>query len=121
MSDTGSGSDESGGTFTWVGAVILIAIGVVFLLQNLGYPVPGNWWALFLLIPALAAFASGWRTYTQAGNRLTAASGGSFVSGLVLIGFALVFLFDIDVDWGLLWPAVLILIGAGALARGFFK
>ncbi len=62
---------DQGGPGIWIAAAILIGVGVVFLLQNPGYAIPGNWWALFLLIPA--AFAL-W-TRGTATSRTAAASG----------------------------------------------
>ena len=49
----------------WAGAVALIVIGVVFLLRNAGVTFPGNWWALFLVIPILGALGSAWQTYRR--------------------------------------------------------
>jgi hypothetical protein len=47
------GRDWSNG---WFG-VALIALGMLFLVQNyLGYELR-NWWALFILIPAIGSFA----------------------------------------------------------------
>jgi hypothetical protein len=104
-----------------VGALVLIAIGVIFLLQNMGYHLPGNWWALFLFIPAAYTLAGAWRSYRAAGGEVTMAVIGPLLGGLVLLALGLVFLFDLDVDWGLVMPIVLILLGAGALARSFLR
>jgi hypothetical protein len=97
----------------WVGGAVLIALGIVFLLQNLGLFYLNNWWALFILIPAFGAFASAWRIYQAAGGHLVAPARGSLFGGLVFTLIALIFLFGLN--WGLLWPIILILIGAGAL------
>jgi len=97
----------------WIGGLVLIAIGVILLLQNLNLFVePFNWWALFILIPAVAAFAEAWRHYQEAG-RLTRKATGSLIGGLLLLSIAVVFLFNLD--WGLFWPLILIVIGIGAL------
>ena len=36
---------------SWLVGIILIGLGAIFLAQNFGYPIPHNWWALFLLLP----------------------------------------------------------------------
>jgi len=99
----------------WIAALILIGIGVVLLLQNLGLAVPHNWWALFLLIPAGAGFYGALRIYRREG-RLTAASIGPFTGGVALVVLAVIFLLDLQI-WNWVGPIALILIGLGILAR----
>ena len=53
-----SGGSRAKGPGALIAAVIIIAVGLVFLLQNMGYALPGNWWALFLLIPGIGALMS---------------------------------------------------------------
>jgi LiaF transmembrane domain len=99
----------------WIFGLVLIAIGALFLLQDAGLPVlVGNWWALFILIPAVAAFAAAWRLYRQEG-RLTAQSTGLITGGLVPLTIALIFLFNFD--FGYAWPVLLLVIGGGMLLR----
>jgi len=81
------------------------------LLQNLGASLLNNWWALFILIPALGAFANAWRAYQEAGGHLTASARSSLFGGLILTLVAAIFLFNLS--WGLLGPILLILIGIG--------
>jgi hypothetical protein len=97
----------------WVGGVLLILIGIVFLARNLTGFGLDNWWALFILIPAFGSLAQAWRIYQSSGGRLTPAARGPLTGGLVLLLVAAVFLFD--VDWGQVWPVILIVIGVGAL------
>ena len=97
---------------SWVGAVVLIALGLIFLAQNMTGFAWGNWWALFILIPAGFACARAWQAY-QAAGRLTREASGPFVGGLVLTTVALIFLFELS--WGLLWPVFLILGGIAVL------
>jgi hypothetical protein len=97
----------------WVGGAILIVLGLVFLMQNLGVLALNNWWALFILIPAIGSFTAAWRTYQNAGGRLTAASRGSLIGGLVLTMIAAVFLFNLN--WAWFGPVLIILAGIGLL------
>jgi cell wall-active antibiotic response 4TMS protein YvqF len=101
----------------WIVGLVLIALGGVFLLQNAGLAVlPGNWWALFILIPAFAAFASAW-TFYQQDRQFTPRVVGLITGGLVPLTIALMFLFNFDFGGG--WPFLLIVIGAGMLLRSF--
>jgi hypothetical protein len=100
----------------WILGLILIAVGGVFLLQNAGLPVlVGNWWALFILIPALGAFAAAWTLYRQDGH-FTPRVVGLITGGLVPLTIALIFLFNFS--FGSAWPVLLVVLGAGILLRG---
>lgn len=100
----------------WTAGLVLIAIGLIFLWQNLtGWSLSGNWWALFILIPALGAFWAGYNFARQDrhwSRRATATAWGGAFPLLV----ALIFLFNMD--WGRVWPLFLILAGVGIV---FFR
>ncbi|MFZ5855698.1 MAG: LiaF transmembrane domain-containing protein [Chloroflexota bacterium] len=104
---------QSGGG--WIIGIILIVLGGLFLAQDMGtYRFPfSNWWALFILIPAIGAFARGWRYYQESGSRLSAKASGAFLLGILLLLVTLGFLFNID--WTFFGPAVIILAGLGIL------
>jgi hypothetical protein len=99
-------------------ALVLIALGGIFLLQNLGrLPAWGNWWALFILIPAAGSAGTAWTLYRRAGDRVTPAARRSALGAVALTFVAAMFLFGLN--WGLLWPVFLILFGLEALvSRG---
>lgn len=101
----------------WLPGVVLIAIGVIFLFTNLTGFSLDNWWALFILIPAVSNFGNAWRKYQRHG-RLTRGARGSITGGLILTLIASAFLFDLD--WGLIWPVFLIIGGISALFSGWF-
>ena len=100
----------------WVGGVVLIVLGIVFLLQNTGAFSLENWWALFILIPALGAFGRARSNYQDAGGRLTAAVRSALMGGVVLTVVAAAFLFNLN--WGLLGPVLILLAGIGLLING---
>ena len=102
-----------------IGGVVLIFLGVVFLLRNLGYPIPRNWWAVFILVPAFAAFNSAWSMYRRNGRQVTPPVTGAAIGGLILTGIAIVFLLGLDL--GLFWPLILILLGVAALSGGIWR
>ena len=99
----------------WVAGVILIVLGIAFLFQNTGnFTIPlRNWWALFILIPAIGAFERAWQMYRDAGNHLTAQTRSSLLVGLVLTLVTAAFLFNIN--WTFFGPALIILAGLGIL------
>jgi hypothetical protein len=99
---------RAGRSYAWIGGVILILLGVIFLLQNMGIPFLANWWALFILIPAFWAFVAAWDSY-QDNGRLTRGGAGSLAGGTLLTILALVFLLNLNV--GLFWPVLLIVGG----------
>ena len=92
------------------GGIALIALGVIFLVQNyLGYELR-NWWALFILIPAAAALSSAYYAW-RAGS--SAAAAGSLTMGLVFVAIAAIFL--LDLPWRLAWPVLFIVAGLGLI------
>ena len=95
----------------WTAGLILIVLGVLFLLRNTGtFDIPlKNWWALFILIPAIGAFDTALRTYHRTGNRLDRVARSSLLVGLVLTFVTAIFLFDIS--WTFFGPILIILVG----------
>jgi CDP-diglyceride synthetase len=95
----------------WPG-LILIAIGSYFLLVNFTGFRLDNWWALFILIPAVGSLDKARNEYRAAGHMNKAVRGalsGALITALV----AAAFLFNLD--WGLIWPLFLIIVAVGAL------
>lgn len=104
--------DRSG---AWVGAAVLIALGVIFLLRNAGVslPVLDNWWALFILIPAVTSFSRAARIYQRNGHRVDRGVRSALFGGFVLTLVSLAFL--LSAQWRIIWPIFLILAGLSAL------
>jgi len=99
----------------WILGLVLIALGGLFLLRNAGVPVPvGNWWALFILIPAIGAFLNARELYLQNGQ-VTLGVVALITGGLLPLTIALIFLFE--ADFGALWPVLMVMIGTGILLR----
>ncbi len=102
----------------WVLGGVLIAIGVFLLLRNMTGQGMGNWWALFILIPAIASLANAWRLY-QVSGQVTEGVIGPLVGGVILLFvFAMLFF---GFNWGFFWPVLLILAGIGALVGVFAR
>ena len=100
---------------SWVVGLILIVLGGLFLLRNTGtFDIPlRNWWALFILIPAIGSLDTARRMYRAAGDQLTGPARGSLLVGLVLLFVTAVFLFDLN--WSLFGPILIILAGIAIL------
>ena len=95
--------------------IILILLGTLFFLNNTDtfeFPLK-NWWALFILIPAIGSLDSALRMYRSAGNQLTAAAQGSLLVGLVLCLVTITFLFGLNMSY--FGPILIILVGVGIL------
>jgi hypothetical protein len=97
----------------WIAGGVLILAGVVFLLTNVAGVSLQNWWALFILIPALGSLWTAYTMFKRSGGKFTAASRGPLVGGLVLLGVTAMFLFNLD--WEKAWPVLLIVAGAAVL------
>lgn len=96
----------------WIGGAILILIGLLLFGRNLGIASFDNWWALFILLPALGSFSTAWRMY-QAAGRLTMHARSALIAGIILTLVTATFL--VNLNWTYLGPALLILAGVGLL------
>lgn len=105
----------------WIAGIILILLGGAFLLRNTGlFNIPFvNWWALFILIPAIGSLDSAVRIYHHAGNQLTSAARGSLLVGLVLTFVTIMFLFNIS--WTFFGPLLIILVGIGIIVNATIR
>jgi hypothetical protein len=99
----------------WLGGVVLIGVGLFFLLGNVfSVNLSGNWWAVFILIPAIYNLERAWRAY-QSDGYLSEKARSSLIGGLLIGAVAFIFLFGLSFgDW---WPLFLIIVGIGALLK----
>ena len=97
---------------TWLGGLALIAVGLVFLVQNFTGIGLGNWWALFILIPALWAFWRAWSLY-QEDRHITRRVANTIYGGVFPFIVAMIFL--LNLDWGRIWPVFLVAAGVGVV------
>ena len=95
-------------TTRFTGAIVLIGLGVVFLLSQMDIlNLSGNWWAIFIALPAAVMLYNAYTAYNRAGH-LTAKVRKN-VSGGVIVGT--VALIAATGQWGRLWPLFLIVPG----------
>jgi len=92
----------------WIWGAALILLGIIFLLQNTGIYTLRNWWALFILIPAVGAFSNGWNAYRNEG-RLSIHARGSLLTGFVMTMLAAIFLFNLN--WTIYAPVLILMAG----------
>ena len=112
---------DSSRTGTWTVGLILILLGGMFLMRNMGtfnFPLK-NWWALFILIPAVGAIDTALRAYRNAGDQWNAQARGSMGVGILLSLVTIMFLFDLS--WIYFGPALIILAGIGILVNAGFR
>ena len=96
----------------WIGGLILIGLGTIFLFNSFSIPLIANWWALFMFIPGIIKLKDALQGWRQDGQ-ITPSSRGSLIGGLFLTVIGSAFLFNLD--WGYVWPFFLIIAGIGAL------
>ena len=105
---------KSSGGIVW--GLILIVLGTLFLLQQLTDFTFENWWALFILIPAIGAFSGAYAAFRHTG-RFSEGVRSGISSGLIILAVA--FMFLLDLDWSTWWPVMLIMGAFSFFLSGF--
>ena len=104
-----------------LGAVVII-VGLLFLAREHGYKLDflwiDNWWALFILIPAVA-MATRVVTRVRRQGRFDAEAAGTSIGALATGLVAIMFL--LDWDFGKWWPLFIVLGGLSIVISGFAK
>ena len=101
----------------WIG-LAFIAGGAIILLNQSGLiPFELNWWAFFILIPAIGSFSSAYNRYRATNNLFDMSVMMPALIGLFMIGlmFNLLSGNGWNFNWNLLWPIMLIIIGLGMI------
>ena len=100
--------------------LVFIIVGVIFLARNLGYdidlPYLHNWWALFILIPAVTRLHDAWSRYRSNGEVLDSVVRRALVSGAACVLVAAMFL--LELSWHTWWPLFVIFGGVAYLLQG---
>lgn len=101
----------------WIG-LAFIAGGAIILLNQSGLvSFEMNWWAFFILIPAIGSFSSAYHRYRTTNNLFDMSVMMPALIGMVMIGL----MFNLlggngwNFNWNLLWPVMLIIIGLGMI------
>jgi hypothetical protein len=94
----------------WIAGGVFMMMGILLLVSSITGAPFDNWWALFILIPALGSLYVAMRTYTETGAMMEAVRK-PLTGGLILLLVSVMFLFNLD--WGRYWPFILIIAGGG--------
>ena len=104
-------------TTRMIGAVALIVVGLLFLLsENKILILTGNWWALFIAIPAVLLLYNAYSAYNR-DQQITAYVRKNLSGGVIL---SLVTIMAATDRWGSLWPLFLIVVGV-LILFGFMR
>ena len=101
----------------WIG-LAFIAGGVMVLLNQSGWlSVNFNWWAFFIVIPAIGSFGNAYNRYRTTNNLFDMGVMMPALIGLFMIGlmFNLLSGNGWNFNWNLLWPLMFIIIGLGMI------
>lgn len=98
---------------------VVVILGVLFLLQNFGVPLPfqslQNWWALFILLGAVPPLSYA-VARLQRTRRVDAGVLHGLMSAAVVVMVALIFL--LDLSWDRWWPLFVIYGGLWMMVKG---
>jgi len=98
----------------WIGVIFILGGILVLLNQYDLLPVELNWWALFMLFPAVGVFSGAYNRYRSEGSMFSMGVMVPGLIGLFIVGFAFIMLFNVSFNiWNLLWPLMMIVIGLG--------
>lgn len=101
----------------WIPAAMVMAVGVLFLIVNLGYHLPfldaANWWAWLILFAAVWPLSEAWSIYRRSG-RFDAQVGQALLPALSIVLVAVFFIANLS--WATWWPLFVILGGLYMLA-----
>ncbi len=98
--------------FPFIG-IVLVVLGIVFFLQQTGNMTEHfNWWALFILIPAVSSLTGMYYAIRNTGTfNQTARS----AAGSAVVFFTLTFMFLFGLDWAIYWPLMVLAVGFSIL------
>jgi len=101
----------------WIGLAFIGGGALVLLNQSGLVSIEFNWWALFILFPAVGSFSSAYNRYRATNNLFEMGVMMPALIGLIMIGlmFNLLSGNGWDFNWSLLFPVMLIIIGLGMI------
>ena len=101
----------------WLGLIFVFG-GIALIINQLNLlPFELNWWALFIMLPAAGMLNGAYNRFRAKNNLFTTDIGITALIGLFMVGLSLSLLVGAswNINWGLLWPAIIILIGLGMI------
>jgi len=97
----------------WLGLIFVFG-GIALIINQLNLlPFELNWWALFIMLPAAGMLNGAYNRFRANDNLFTTDIGITALIGLFMVGlsFSLLVGTSWKINWGLLWPAIIIVIG----------
>ena len=114
-----SGSKGYGQGARLVPALVVIAAGMVFLLDNLGVDLAvvhlQNWWAWLILVAAISPLSRAWQHYRRTGAVDAMVANSLFAAGAIAM---VAMIFILEMSWAQWWPVFVIYGGLSMLTRG---
>ena len=101
----------------WMGLIFIFG-GIAVLLNQLGLlSFELNWWALFIMMPAAGFLSGAYNRFRANENLFSMDVAFPALIGLFLVGLSISLLVDVvwNINWSLVWPFIIILIGLGMI------
>ena len=101
----------------WLGLIFVFG-GIALIINQLNLlPFELNWWALFIMLPAAGMLNGAYNRFRANDNQFSTDIGITTLIGLFMVGlsFSLLVGASWNINWSLLWPAMIILIGLGMI------
>ena len=101
----------------WIGLAFITG-GVIVLLNQTGLvSFEFNWWALFIIFPAVGSFSNAYKQYRATNNLFEMGVMMPILIGLFMLALAYNLLSGNgwNFNWNLYWPAIFIVIGLGMI------
>ena len=101
----------------WLGLIFVFG-GIALILNQLDLlPFELNWWALFIMLPAVGFLNGAYNRFQAHGNLFSMDVAFSALIGLFLtaLSFSLLVGAAWNINWSLFWPLILVLIGLGMI------
>ena len=109
--------DRKQSSSIWMGLIFIFG-GIAVLLNQLGLlPFELNWWALFIMMPAAGFLSGAYNRFRSNENLFSMDVAFPALMGLFMIALSISLLVGDawNVNWSLLWPFIIILIGLGMI------
>lgn len=101
----------------WIGLAFLVG-GIIVLLNQTGLvSFDFNWWALFIIFPAVGSFSNAYKRYRATNNLFDMGVMMPVLIGLFMLALAYNLLSGNgwNFNWNFLWPAIFVIIGLGMI------
>lgn len=103
---------KQNGGFQMSAGLMMVGIGVIFLINEITNFQIINWWAIFILVPAVLNWGNAYKLFQETGT-ITKEVIQMVLTSLFPVIVASIFFFDMD--WGKVWPVFIIIGGVTAL------